>query len=334
MTDRPLERLAVVGAGNMGSGIAQKMATEGFSVILVDLDDEKVARGMSIIERTLKDGVERRIFTAAQAAAILGNGSPAPRAFEDLAAVDFVVEAVFEDLAIKKSVFRRLDECLPSRCDSRHQHVFLRGDRARGRDDDGPQRVIGLHYFYHPAKNRLVEVVVGPGHRSGHASARLAPSGGSRQDSHRLERFVRLHRQSVLPALADRGGANARRRRREPGHDRRGGEEDVRDRHGTVRADERHRRANRFSRRDDARRARSVRCTSRRRSFARRWSPAQPWPIDRARRTPGGSWRSPIDWRRRRATSPRRSSTSVSARLKTPTSARAWACAGGAARSS
>ena len=50
-TDRPFERLAVVGAGNMGSGIAQKMATEGFSVMLVDLDDEKVARGLSTIEQ-------------------------------------------------------------------------------------------------------------------------------------------------------------------------------------------------------------------------------------------------------------------------------------------
>ncbi len=126
MIDRPFERLAVVGAGNMGSGIAQKMATEGFSVILVDLDDEKVARGMSIIERTLNDGVERRIFTAAQATAIRQRVTGTSR-FEDLAAVDLVVEAVFEDLEIKKSVFRRLDDVCRSRCDSRDQHVLLRG---------------------------------------------------------------------------------------------------------------------------------------------------------------------------------------------------------------
>jgi enoyl-CoA hydratase / 3-hydroxyacyl-CoA dehydrogenase len=159
MTDRPLERLAVVGAGNMGSGIAQKMATEGFSVILVDLDDEKVARGMSIIERTLKDGVERRIFTAAQASAIRQRVTGTSR-FEDLAAVDLVVEAVFEDLEIKKSVFRRLDSvCRPDAILATNTSSFavteLAGATTR------PQRVVGLHYFYHPAKNRLVEVVSG-----------------------------------------------------------------------------------------------------------------------------------------------------------------------------
>ena len=159
MTDRPFERLAVVGAGNMGSGIAQKMATEGFSVILVDLDDEKVARGMSTIERTLNDGVERRIFTAAQAAAIRQRVTGTSR-FEDLAAVDLVVEAVFEDLEIKKSVFRRLDDvCRPDAILATNTSSFavteLAGATTR------PQRVVGLHYFYHPAKNRLVEVVSG-----------------------------------------------------------------------------------------------------------------------------------------------------------------------------
>ena len=81
--DRPFERLAVVGAGNMGSGIAQKMATEGFSVILVDLDDEQVARGLSIIGKTLEDGVERGIFSAPEIAAILERITGTSR-FEDL----------------------------------------------------------------------------------------------------------------------------------------------------------------------------------------------------------------------------------------------------------
>jgi enoyl-CoA hydratase/3-hydroxyacyl-CoA dehydrogenase len=105
-TDRPFDRLAVVGAGNMGSGIAQKMATEGFSVTLVDLDDEKVARGMGIINKTLADAVQRGIFSAAESAAI-GQRITGTTRFEDLAGVDLVVEAVFEDLDIKKRVFSR-----------------------------------------------------------------------------------------------------------------------------------------------------------------------------------------------------------------------------------
>jgi len=161
MTDRQFERLAVVGAGNMGSGIAQKMATEGFQVVLVDLDDEKVARGLSIIERTLNDGVARGIFAAGDVGAILQRLKGTSR-FEDLADVDLVVEAVFEDLEIKKNVFRRLDQACRSDAvlatnTSSYSVTELAAATSR------PERVIGLHYFYHPAKNRLVEVVAGAG---------------------------------------------------------------------------------------------------------------------------------------------------------------------------
>ncbi len=64
---RSIRTLAVIGAGNMGSGIAQKMATEGFDVLLIDLDDDKVARGLEIIRETLAAGVERKIFGPADA---------------------------------------------------------------------------------------------------------------------------------------------------------------------------------------------------------------------------------------------------------------------------
>ena len=143
----------------MGSGIAQKMATEGFAVTLVDLDDEKVARGMSIIEKTLNDGVQRGIFSPPEAAAILQRVTGTSR-FEDLGDVDLVVEAVFEDLEIKKTVFRRLDEvCRPDAILATNTSSYAVTELASA--TTRPQRVVGLHYFYHPAKNRLVEVVSG-----------------------------------------------------------------------------------------------------------------------------------------------------------------------------
>ena len=143
----------------MGSGIAQKMATEGFAVTLVDLDDDKVARGLSIIKKTLEDGVARGIFAAADVSAILGRVSGTSQ-FDDLAGVDLVVEAVFENLEIKKDVFRRLDDvCRRDTILATNTSSYAVTDLAAA--TKYPERVIGLHYFYHPAKNRLVEVVAG-----------------------------------------------------------------------------------------------------------------------------------------------------------------------------
>lgn len=159
ISQRSLHKLAVVGAGNMGSGIAQKMATEGFPVVLVDLDDEKVARGLRIIQTTLADGVAKGILSSADAAATLERVKGTSR-FEDLAEADLVVEAVFEDLEVKKDVFRRLDAvCRPDAILATNTSSYSVTElaAATGR----PERVLGLHYFYHPAKNRLVEVVAG-----------------------------------------------------------------------------------------------------------------------------------------------------------------------------
>ena len=73
MTAYNIEKFAVIGAGNMGSGIAQKIATEGFPVVLVDLDDEKVERGINIIKDMLNQGVKRKVFSPKQVEAIMGN---------------------------------------------------------------------------------------------------------------------------------------------------------------------------------------------------------------------------------------------------------------------
>lgn len=159
MADGTFRTLAVIGAGNMGSGIAQKMASEGFDVLLVDLDEEKVARGLSGIEKTLNDGVERKLFTPERVKDILSRIRGTTR-FEDLADVDLVVEAVFEEMRVKREVFARLERaCRRDAILATNTSSFAVSDIAAG--TSSPDRVIGLHYFYHPAKNRLVEVVGG-----------------------------------------------------------------------------------------------------------------------------------------------------------------------------
>jgi enoyl-CoA hydratase/3-hydroxyacyl-CoA dehydrogenase len=170
MAEKSLKKLAVIGAGNMGSGIAQKMATEGFNVTLVDLDDAKVERGMGIIKTTLEEGVARKIFREDQAAAILGRVSGTSN-WSDLADVDCVVEAVFEDFDVKRKVFDRLEEvCRPDAILGTNTSSFLVTELANHAKH--PERVLGLHYFYHPAKNRLVEVV--PAKQTDPANTRAA----------------------------------------------------------------------------------------------------------------------------------------------------------------
>ncbi len=163
-------RLAVIGAGNMGSGIAQKMATEGFSVVLVDLADSQVQRGLGIIDKTLAEGVERRIFSPDQAAAIRGRVHGTTD-WKELGDVDLVVEAVFEDEKVKLDVFRRLDEVCGASTVLATNTSSLYVSRLAAATAK-PERVLGLHYFYHPAKNRLVEVV--PGERTDPAAVKRA----------------------------------------------------------------------------------------------------------------------------------------------------------------
>ena len=152
--------LGVVGAGNMGTGIAQKIATEGIPVVLVDVDDERVGRGLGAIEGMLAEAVARRVMSPDRAAAARARVRGTSR-LEELAGADVVIEAVFEELALKQDVFRRLDAiCAPDAILATNTSSFLVGEIASV--VARPARVLGLHYFFHPAKNHLVEVIAGP----------------------------------------------------------------------------------------------------------------------------------------------------------------------------
>ncbi|MFS0776911.1 3-hydroxyacyl-CoA dehydrogenase NAD-binding domain-containing protein [Neobacillus sp. 3P2-tot-E-2] len=150
-------KVGVVGAGNMGSGIAQKMAQEGFQVILVDVKDEFVQRGMESIRKTLQEGLERKVFTQAQVDSTLLRVK-GTTSLEDLTDADLVVEAVFEDIDVKGQLFQRLDTiCHSKTIFATNTSSFFVHKIAKY--TNRPDRFIGMHYFYHPAKNRLLEIV-------------------------------------------------------------------------------------------------------------------------------------------------------------------------------
>ena len=155
---KPIETVAIVGAGNMGSGIAQKTAQEEFPVQMVDREQQWVDRGQNTIAKLLGEAVERRIFSENQVEEILARVTGVVGVENVAADTDLVIEAVFEDFDIKTAVFNTLDEAcgegtiLASNTSSLSVNALA---EATAR----PDRFVGLHFFYHPAKNRLVEVI-------------------------------------------------------------------------------------------------------------------------------------------------------------------------------
>ena len=155
---QPIQRVAIVGAGNMGSGIAQKSAQEEFDVQMVDREQQWVDRGQGIIRDFLSEAVERRIFNQSQVDEIKSRITGVIGVENTAESTDLVIEAVFEDFDIKTAVFKTLDEACAD-------HTILASNtsslsvnelaKATGR----PDKFVGLHFFYHPAKNRLVEVI-------------------------------------------------------------------------------------------------------------------------------------------------------------------------------
>mgnify|MGYP001605750212 FL=1 len=155
---KAVENVVIVGAGNMGSGIAQKSAQEAFNVQMVDREEQYVARGRSIIENFLSEAIERRIFSQAEVDATMNRITDVIGVENTAVDTDLVIEAVFEDFDIKTAVFSTLDEVcgedtiLASNTSSLSVNALA---KATGR----PDRFVGLHFFYHPAKNRLIEVI-------------------------------------------------------------------------------------------------------------------------------------------------------------------------------
>jgi enoyl-CoA hydratase/3-hydroxyacyl-CoA dehydrogenase len=155
---RAVESVAIIGAGNMGSGIAQKSAQELFEVQMVDREEQWVERGQEIISNFLDEALERRIFSPKQVDGIKGRVTGVVGTENVDPNTDLVIEAVFEDFDIKTAVFKILDEVcnddtiLASNTSSLSVNELA---EATGR----PDRFVGLHFFFHPAKNRLIEVI-------------------------------------------------------------------------------------------------------------------------------------------------------------------------------
>ena len=153
-----IETVAIIGSGNMGSGIAQKSAQEKFDVQMVDREEKWVNRGQEIISNLLNQALERRIFSNEQIDSIKSRIEGVVGTENINPNTDLVIEAVFEDFEIKREVFSILDNvCDKNTILASNTSSLSVNDLARA--TNRPDRFIGLHFFYHPAKNRLIEII-------------------------------------------------------------------------------------------------------------------------------------------------------------------------------
>jgi 3-hydroxyacyl-CoA dehydrogenase len=156
----PVGRVAVIGCGTMGGGIAQSFANAGLPVTVIESEPDRLAAGLAGLDRAYGQAVERGRLTAAEAAArrgrIAGAGELAAAAGADL-----VVEAVFEDLELKRTLFAELGRlCRPDAILATNTSSLDVGVIAAAAAR--PERVLGLHFFSPANVMRLVEVVRPP----------------------------------------------------------------------------------------------------------------------------------------------------------------------------
>src|SRR5512139_2414382 len=104
-----MKRIFIQGAGTMGNGIAQVSAQAGYDVVMMDLTPELVQKGMDTIGKSLTRMVDKGKMKDEERSAILSRIKPATN-LQEAKGADLVIEAVFEDLDVKKKVFRALDE--------------------------------------------------------------------------------------------------------------------------------------------------------------------------------------------------------------------------------
>ncbi len=155
-----IKNIAIIGTGTMGSGIARVFAETGYRVFLKGRGENSIKRGMRSIEKYLDRSVEKGKITSNQKDLILGNISGTVSIEEACKDVDFVVEAVVENMSIKKQIFKELDricnkEVILTSTTSSLNITELASVTQR------PDKVIGMHFFNPAPVMKLIEVVRG-----------------------------------------------------------------------------------------------------------------------------------------------------------------------------
>ncbi|KOO49741.1 3-hydroxybutyryl-CoA dehydrogenase [Viridibacillus arvi] len=154
-----IQKIMVIGAGQMGSGIAQVCAQAGFDVKLNDMKEEFFARGLGTITKNLSRNVDKGRMTESEKEAILGRLTKSLD-INDANDVDLVIEAAVENMGIKQSIFKQLDTIAPA-------HAILASNTSSlpitelAAVTNRPEQVIGMHFMNPVPVMKLVEIIRG-----------------------------------------------------------------------------------------------------------------------------------------------------------------------------
>ena len=155
-----IKRVLVIGAGQMGSGIALVLAKSGVEVVVQDIKQEFVDRGMAYIQKTLDKDIEKGRMTAEDSAATYQRVCGVTELNEKSCAVDLVIEAAIEQMDIKAGIFKKLDELCPEKT-ILASNTSPRPTTSIGATTHRPEKVVGVHFFNPVPVMKLVEIISG-----------------------------------------------------------------------------------------------------------------------------------------------------------------------------
>ena len=155
-----IKRVLVIGAGQMGSGIALVLAKSGVEVVVQDIKQEFVDRGMAYIQKTLDKDIEKGRMTAEDSAATYQRVCGVTELNEKSCAVDLVIEAAIEQMDIKAGIFKKLDELCPEKTILASNTSSL-PITSIGATTNRPEKVVGVHFFNPVPVMKLVDIISG-----------------------------------------------------------------------------------------------------------------------------------------------------------------------------
>jgi len=154
-----IKKIFVVGAGQMGNGIAQVSAQAGYDTVIYDINMDLVNKGMGVIQKNLDRNVSKGKMTEDEKAGILGKLKPSV-SLEDAADCDLVIEAIIENFEIKKKVFQQLDEIAPADAILSSNTSSLPITQLAA-VTKRPEKFIGMHFMNPVPVMKLVEIIRG-----------------------------------------------------------------------------------------------------------------------------------------------------------------------------